>query len=116
MSVKYKEYFKKMLDENKRLFENFKKLHDEYAINQNILQEKYNQQGRNVLEVVREYENRLCSNTERGMYNKYSTSLAEKFQNEVRKSFPYIDHIGLKTQKPKPAYEEAFVLKKIKLR
>ena len=70
--AKYKQYFQKMLDDNKALFNDFQKLHDEYSLNQNGLQEKFNVEGEKVLEVVREYENRLCSNTERGIYNKFS--------------------------------------------
>lgn len=118
MAVKYKEYFNKMVDDNKVLFESFKMLHDEYGLNGTGLQDKFNKEGEKILDIVREYENRLCSNTERGMYNKFSTNLAEKFQNEVRKKFPMIDHIGLKVtttpSKVKKAAKE-FVIKKIKL-
>ncbi len=105
--TKYKEYFQKMLADNKKLFDDFLILHNEYGMDQDGLQEKFNEQGKKVMEVVREYENRVCANTERGMYNKYSTNLAEKFQNEVRKHFPLIDHVGLVIQK--------FTLKKINL-
>jgi len=117
MAVKYKEYFNKMIDENKDIFDAFKKLHNEYGLNENGLQEKFNKEGEKILEIVRGYENRLCSNTERGMYNKFSTNLAEKFQDEVRKHFPMIDHIGLKieTISTKPASAKDFIIKKIKL-
>lgn len=117
MAVKYKEYFKKMTDDHKELFESFKKLHDEYGLNENGLQEKFNKEGEKIMDIVREYENRLCSNTERGMYNKFSTNLAEKFQNEVRKHFPLIDHIGLKitSTRVKKDIENVFTLKKINL-
>jgi len=112
--TKYKDYVNKMLDENKKLFETFKKLHDDYALNQDPLQEKFNTEGEKILEVVRDYENRLCANTERGMYNKYSPNLAEKFQDEVRKVFPMIDHIGLIVETPKNQ-DKTFLLKKITL-
>lgn len=98
---RYKEYVKKMIDENKKLFAAFQKIHDKYCLNQSLHQEKYNIEGEKALEVVREYENRVCSNTERGMYNKFSANLADKFQKEVRKVFPMIDHVGLKIEKPK---------------
>ncbi len=106
-----------MLDENKDVFESFKTLHDEYGLNENGLQEKFNKEGEKILDIVREYENRLCANTERGMYNKFSSSLAEKFQNEVRKYFPMIDHIGLKveTMPLKSKAAKDFIIKKIKL-
>ena len=94
--TKYKEYVNKMLADNKDLFDKFKVIHDQYALNPEIWQKRYNEEGEAVLEVVHEYENRLCANTERGMYNKFSAGLAEKFQNEVRKIFPQIDRIGIK--------------------
>lgn len=110
--TKYREYFEKMLRENKELFDKFKILHDNYSLNPDHFQETYNVEGEKVLEVIREYENRLCANTERGMYNKYSASLAEKFQNEVRLVFPMIDHIGLRIEKDG---QPPFTLKKINL-
>ena len=110
--VKYKEYIQKMLEDNKKQFENFKKLHDNYALNQGNLQSEFNKEGEKILEIVREYENRLCSNTERGLYNKYSAGLAQKFQDEVRKEFPMIDHVGLKVEVNN---DSPFVLKKIRL-
>ena len=117
MAAKYKEYFKKMLDENKNVFESFMKLHNEYEINQEKLQDRFNKEGEKILEIIREYENRLCTNTERGMYNKFSVNLAEKFQKKVKKHFPLIDHVGLKISHFPVATEKAreFIIKKIKL-
>jgi len=117
MAVKFKEYYKKMIDDNKSIFESFKKLHDEYGLNENTLQEKFNKEGEKILDIVRDYENRLCTNTERGIYNKFSTNLAEKFQNEVRKHFPLIDHVGLKVTNDKTLQDkqDVFTLKKINL-
>jgi len=96
-----------MLSENKELFADFRKLHSDYSLRPDDLQDKFNTEGKKVMEVVREYENRLCANTERGMYNKFSVNLAEKFQNEVKRVFPMIDHVGL--------IVETFNLKKINL-
>ena len=101
-----------MLDENKQVFDDFAKLHMDYSLEPEPLQEKFNEKGAKVLEIVREYENRLCANTERGMYNKFSSGLAEKFQTEVRKHFPLIDHVGLIVDKPK---SQSFTIKKIDL-
>lgn len=97
--TKFKQYFEKMVSDNKELFEKFTKLHFEYSIDQEKMQEKFNKEGKKILEIIHEYENRLCANTERGIYNKYSANLAEKFQNEVRKHFPLIDHIGIIVKK-----------------
>lgn len=96
-----------MLETNRELFDAFQKLHDEYALNSDGLQQEFNRQGEKVLEVVRDYENRLCLQSEKGGYAKFTTALSEKFQTEVKEHFPMIDHIGLKT--------EVFTLKRIKL-
>jgi len=105
--TKYKEYVKKMLAANKELFEAFKRLHDEYALNPDKWQEEYNREGEKVLEVVRDYENRLCLQSEKGGYAKFTPALSEKFQAEIKKLFPMIYHIGLKP--------DVFTLKKINL-
>ncbi|KKQ51853.1 MAG: hypothetical protein UT19_C0005G0036 [Candidatus Woesebacteria bacterium GW2011_GWB1_39_10b] len=115
--TKYKEYVAKMLEENKEVFESFRKLHDEYALNSDGLQDRFNMEGKKVLEIIHEYENRLCANTERGMYNKFSQGLAEKFQNEVRKIFPKIDYVGLITETSVATRipNTEFIIKKIEL-
>jgi hypothetical protein len=110
--TKYKKYFEMMIADNKELFDSFKQLHDSYALNQENLQEKFNAEGGKISEVIREYENRLCANTERGMYNQYSAGLAQKFQDEVRAHFPMIDYIGLKVEKQETP---SFAIKKINL-
>lgn len=88
-----------MIDENRELFQSFSLLHDQYAKDQDGLQEKFNKAGERILDIIREYENRLCRNTERGIYSKFSGNLAEKFQNEARHNFPMIDYIGLVVEK-----------------
>ena len=107
--VKYKEYYQKMLEDNGEIFNSFKNLHDNYTLNPESHQQEFNTHGEKVLEIIREYENRLCTDTERGMYSKYSVKLAEKFQNEVRAHFPMVDRIGLIIDKP------GFAIKKINL-
>ncbi|OGM37352.1 hypothetical protein A3A76_05950 [Candidatus Woesebacteria bacterium RIFCSPLOWO2_01_FULL_39_23] len=104
-----------MLKENKNVFDIFRKIHDEYQLNPDLWQKTFNEDGAKIQEIVKDYENRLCSNTERGMYNKYSGGLAEKFQNEIRKAFPMFDHIGIKTVTTKNPETAAFNIKKIKL-
>jgi hypothetical protein len=116
--TRYKEYFDKMIRENKDVFDAFTKVHFEYSIDQDKMQEKYNKEGSKIQDIIRDYENKLCSNTERGMYNKYSSGLSEKFWQEIRKHFPLIDHIGLIIERVEPmtSEEPLFALKKISLR
>ena len=113
--TKYKQYFNKMLADNKQVFADFRTLHDSYALAEDKWQDKFNEEGEKVLEIVREYENRLCANTERGIYNKFSSNLAEKFQAEVRKNFPMIDHVGVKVNQPQPTADSNFNIRKINL-
>lgn len=107
--TKYKEYFEKMLSENKDLFDNFRKLHDQYAIasNPDDLQDEFNKEGEKVMAVVHEWDNRLCSQSEKGGYGVFTGNLSEKFQQELKKEFPRIDHVGIIVKK--------FKLKKINL-
>ena len=98
-----------MLEDNEDIFNSFKKLHENYILNPQSQQKEFNTQGEKVLEIIREYENRLCTDTERGVYSKYSAKLAEKFQSEVRAPFPMVDRIGLIIEKP------GFAIKKINL-
>lgn len=115
--TKYKETVKQMLDQNKEIFAEFRKLHDEYALNSDELQEKYNTEGKKIMEIVRLYEDRLCGHAEGSGYAAYSGNLAEKFQQEVRKVFPKIDWIGIKVTKTpsSPASRQGFDIKKINL-
>lgn len=109
---KYKDYVKKMLEDNQEVFDEFKNIHAQYELDPVTYQKEFNRVGKIVQELMREYENRLCRDTERGMYNKFSSKLAEKYQNEVRKIFPKIDDIGIIIDE---ADTGIFNIKKIKL-
>lgn len=95
MTAKYKVYFQKMLEENKKAFDEFTKAHFEYSTNQEKYQENFNKVGEETLKLINEYENRLCKSSEGAGYGTYTGSLAEKFRNEVKSHFPLIDHIGI---------------------
>ena len=92
---KYKEYARRMLDANKELFEKFRVVHDRYSLDGDTLQEEYNRIGAEVMLVVKEWEGKLCRQSEKAGYSSYTTNLAEKFQAEVKNYFPLIDHVGL---------------------
>lgn len=94
-----------MLDENRNIFDAFKKLHNDYSLSQNTLQEKFNEEGKKILEIINDYENRLCKRSEGSGYGAYSSNLAEKFRSEVKRLFPLVDNIGI----------VVFKIKKIKL-
>jgi len=117
--TKYKEYAQKMIEDNKELFDAFKPIHDQYSLDTKGMQQAYNEIGSRINDIIREYEDRLCRNTERGMYNKFSGGLSEKFRAEIKKIFPMIDHIGLVPQEsvaPSTTITEMqFTIKKIQL-
>lgn len=111
--VRYKEYVKKMIEENQGLFDDFQVVHDKYSQDNEKYQSELNRIGEKVKEVIQEYENRVCANTERS-YSQYSANLAEKFQNEIRSIFPMIDFIGVKVTTTKTINNpDSFVLKKL---
>ncbi len=114
---KYKDYFKRMLTENKDLFTAFTRVHFEYENNSEKNQERFNEIGEKVQELVMEYENKLCSHSDKGQYSGYTPKLAEKFQQEVRTHFPMYDFIGVTVEETavKPAASALFSLKQIKL-
>jgi hypothetical protein len=106
--TKYKEYFNRMVEENKELFDNFAKLHVDYGMDEEKFQEKFNRDGEKVLVIVHEWEDKLCSQSEKAGFGNYTGNLSEKFQEEVKSHFPLIDHIGIVVNK--------FSLKKINLK
>lgn len=103
---KYRDYFRKMLEENEELFANFSQVHSKYANDKQTHQEEFNKVGDEVMLVVREWEGRLCGHSEKGQYAKFSSTLADKFWEEVKAFFPLIDFVGVKvTVAPtKPAF------------
>lgn len=92
-----------MLTNNKDLFDEFKKIHDEYALNSDNLQTEFNKVGEKVQAVIRTWEDKLCGRSEGSGYASYSGNLAEKFQEEIRKYFPQIDSVGI-IVKESPAF------------
>lgn len=104
---KFLEYYQKMLQTNKELFDRFGKIHADYTLDPDRHQEEFNKVGAEVLKVIHSWENKLCSQSEKAGYASFTSNLAEKFQTEVKNHFSLIDHIGI-IVKP-------FSLKKINL-
>ncbi len=92
--TKTDQYYNLMLEQNKQAFELFKQVHDEFAKNPDHYREVFNEMGREIQDIVRRYENMLCSGSENGGYGKFSTKLSEKFQAKILKEFPKYNHIG----------------------
>ena len=97
MAAKFKEYFDLMLKNHRETFENFKDIHDHYTLEPQKYQKQFNNYGKEILEIVQEYENKLCSKSEGSGYGRYSAQLADKFRAEVKKYLPKINSIGLQS-------------------
>ncbi len=93
--TKYRAAVQHMLEENKELFDTFKPIHDAYVLAPAINQAKYNSIGSEVMDVIRDYERKLCSKMGAGQYSKFSTNLSEKFMEEIKTIYPKIMFIGV---------------------
>ena len=47
------------------------------------------------MDIVRDYENKLCGRMENTMNATYSANLAEKFRGEIKRYLPKLDMIGV---------------------
>lgn len=93
--VKYKEYFKRMCEENKQIFSEFLYIHNLYKENKKANQVIFNEQGTEVRRIIEDWDRRLCKTMEKGNNATYSARLSEKFWGEVRTLFPLIDFVGV---------------------
>ena len=92
--TQYQKFYQMMIDENKELFANFSQIHEAYVVNPQMNQEKFNAVGGEVLDVIREYERKLCGNMNAGKYGAFSSNLSQKFWDQIRKVYRKIDFIG----------------------
>lgn len=93
---KYLKFYELMIEKNTRLFDDFQVVHDGYVESHDKWEEKFHNQGRDVMDVIRDWERRLCSGMERGVNAVYSQKLSEKFWGEVKKRFALIEEVGLR--------------------
>lgn len=99
-----------MVSENKEAFDGFTTAHFKYSSNEEEYQESFNKAGEEILKIIHEWEDKLCSQSEKAGFGNYTGNLAEKFQAEVRIHFPLIDHVGIVSKR------SAFTIKKINFR
>lgn len=84
-----------MVDQNKDLFDKFKPIHDGFTQDPSHWHEQFHSVGRDVTDVCRDWERRLCSGSEKGQFAQFSQKLSDKFWNEIKKEYPLIDQVGL---------------------
>lgn len=93
--TKYKEYVKRMINLNKNAFDEFQSIHDKYILDPQSNQPEFNRVGEKILAVVREWEQKLCLQSEKGGYGSFTSNLSEKFLEEIKKTFSEIDKVGI---------------------
>ena len=108
-----------MISDNKDIFDQFKSIHDRYGLEGQAIQKEFNEVGSKIQSIIRTWEDKLCGRSEGSGYASFTGGLAQKFQDEVRKAFPFIDSVGIIYETPEPALlpveEPIFNLKKINL-
>lgn len=95
MATKFKEMFNEMVTKHEKEFDTFQELHDKYEDDPRKYQAEYNLEGAKIMEIVREYEDRLCGHMENTKNATYSANLAEKFRGEIKRYLPKLDMIGV---------------------
>ena len=95
MATKFKEVFKEMVTKYEKEFDTFQELHDRYEKEPQKYQTVFNAEGEKIMEIIHEYEDRLCGHMENTKNATYSASLAEKFRGEIKRYLPKLDMIGV---------------------
>ncbi len=95
---KFEKFYQLMEEQNSELFNKFQAIHDQFAADGSQAVE-FHQVGRDVLDVIRDWERRLCSGMERGQFAGYSAKLSEKFWQKVKERFTLIEAVGLISKK-----------------
>lgn len=97
--TKFTEVYKKMWVDHAEMLESFREVHDRYRLDRATHSKEFNEKGKPVMEMLQEYEDRLCSGMERGQFGKFSDKVAEKFWQRVKKDFPMIEMVGVEISK-----------------
>jgi pentose-5-phosphate-3-epimerase len=95
MATKYKLIFDEMVSKYEKEFDSFQEIHDRFEENPKKWQDEFNKEGEKIMEIVREYENKLCGHMENTKNSTYSAGLAEKFRAEIKRYLPKLDMIGV---------------------
>ena len=96
MATKYLQVFNEMVTKYEKEFDAFQEIHNNYMKDAKKWEKEFNEKGKEIVDIIREYENRLCSKMERTANSTYSANLAEKFRAEIKKYLPKIDLVGVK--------------------
>ena len=99
--AKYKQYFTQMQEQNQEVFADFFRVHQLYEIDSNKHEAEFHTTGQKLVDLMRDWDRRLCSAMGRGAFSQYSQKLSEKFWDEARKVYPLIDRVGVRVKQTK---------------
>lgn len=101
MPAKYAQFYKLMMEQQGPLFVAFKPIHDAFAADRANAEaaEAFHTQGQKVVDVIRDWDRRLCAGMGRGTFSQYTQKLSETFWDRVRKDYPLIDLVGVRVKK-----------------
>ncbi len=99
--TKYKKIFEEIWNKDKELFQKFVLLNNDYddPDRREELEEEFQKIGGKVKDMLQEGENELCRQMEKSEKRVFSSNVAEKYWDEVRKYFKYIDMVGVVTRR-----------------
>lgn len=86
----------KMMEEHRDTILDFKEIHDKFIEDNEKHKAEFNDKGKKVVEIIREYELKLTAHQNSGQYSKFSTGLSDKFKNQIKTLLPMIDFVGVK--------------------
>jgi hypothetical protein len=92
----YKKLITEMYEAHDAEMKSFDAVHANYLTNQKKYQDAYNQAGVAIMEIMHGYEKQLCGKSERSGMGVYSSKLADKFWQEIKKRYPLIEFVGVK--------------------
>jgi len=96
MAARYQQLFLQMMEEHRDTILDFKDIHDKFMKDNDKHKNEFNEKGKKVLEIIREYEMKLTAHQNSGQYSKFSIGLSDKFKNQIKTLLPMIDFIGIK--------------------
>lgn len=94
--TKYKQLIQELYQEHETEMSKFQEIHDKYMNDQKKWQDEFNEQGAKIMDLLHSYEKQLCGKSERSGMGMYSSKLAEKYWDELKKKLPMIDFVGVK--------------------
>lgn len=95
--VKFKKIFENLWKENEDIFQKFFLLNNDYGQTEKRkkIENEFQEIGSQVKEILQRGEDELCRQMEKSQHRFYSSNLADKYWDEVRKYFKYIDLVGV---------------------